>query len=388
MLNVAMPAEGLQFRRTGLGNYTYHLTQALAELQDDLRLTLIFNYLRHPQPGLANLDLPASVRARRGRWPIRLINLLLLTLDLPAELVYGRPDVLHVPDSVGPFRFRGRLVVTIHDLLVHVLPRLFPERYSAGYESAALEIYRRALPRTLERADALVAISHSTASDLQELFGVSPDRIRVIPYGVDERFRPLDNEECRPMLARYGLSERPFVLLVGRVEHRKNHVGALHAFQQLKRRGLLPDHMAVLCGGPGSGQDGAAAQAEIDELELGDDLQVIGYVDPEEMVHFYAGADALLFPSLYEGFGFPVLEAMASGTPVVTSTTSSLPEVAGSAGICVDPNDVEALAEATYRCLTDSELRRKMRDDGLARAREFTWQRAAADTLGVYKAAA
>jgi glycosyltransferase involved in cell wall biosynthesis len=186
------------------------------------------------------------------------------------------------------------------------------------------------------------------------------------------------------VLGRYGIGDRPYVLLVGRIEHRKNHVGALSAFRLLKRQGLLPDHQVVLCGAPGTGRDVPDIMAEVEALG-GEDLLLTQYVAPEDMPAFYSGAEALLFPTFYEGFGLPALEAMACGLPVTTSNVSSMPEVVGDAGYCVDPSDVEGMAEALWRSVCDDGARRRMSAAGIERARGFTWEKAARETVEVYR---
>jgi alpha-1,3-rhamnosyl/mannosyltransferase len=383
---VGFLGDGLQFGRTGLGNYAYYLLLALAERDDELRYTVFFNYLRRPPVQPRDLDLPCSahVRYRTSRYPNDFYSRCLYELGLPAELVYGRHHVLHSPDAVGPRRSAAPLVVTFHDLIPYVLPRLYPDRYTGLRETRAMQRYLRQVPLTLQRADRIIAISQNTAQDLQDIFHVPAERIDVIPYGRDPRFQPRPREDCLPVLRRYGLDDRPYVLLVGRVEYRKNHVTALRAIQLLRARGQLTDHRVVLCGGAVNASYGRRSQQEIDSLAM-DDLAVIGYVQPEDMPYFYAAASLLLFPTRYEGFGFPALEAMGSGIPVVTSGNSSLPEVVGPAALLVDSEDVEELAEATARTVYDEPLRAQLIQAGLRQAATFSWARAAGETVAAYR---
>jgi glycosyltransferase involved in cell wall biosynthesis len=375
-------ADGLQWRRMGAGNYAYHLIRALPRVAEGLCFTWLFNYFRKPQIDPATLDLPRGHQcsSRTTRVPGRWLHSLFYERAWPAELVYGRHDVLHSPDFLAPLQTGARVVLTVPDLIDFVLPRDFPEIYGEGRGG----LIRRLLPKNLARAEHVIAISESTANDLSELFDLPRKKISVVYYGIDPSFRPLSPEEFRPVLGRYGIGDRPYVLLVGRIEHRKNHVGALSAFRLLKRQGLLPDHQVVLCGAPGTGRDVPDIMAEVEALG-GEDLLLTQYVAPEDMPAFYSGAEALLFPTFYEGFGLPALEAMACGLPVTTSNVSSMPEVVGDAGYCVDPSDVEGMAEALWRSVCDDGARRRMSAAGIERARGFTWEKAARETVEVYR---
>jgi glycosyltransferase involved in cell wall biosynthesis len=212
-----------------------------------------------------------------------------------------------------------------------------------------------------------------------ELLGIDPARISVTHLGVDARFRPPDPEERAAFLQRQQLV-RPYILAVGTLEPRKNLPGLLRAYARLAPE--VP-HDLVLVGAEGwlTGE----IHATLEKLRLGGRVRMTGFVADDDLPHWYGGADLFAFASLYEGFGLPVVEAMACGVPVVTSNVSSLPEVAGDAAVLVDPADVDAIADGLRRVLTDTDLARRLRHSGLKRAARFTWEQTAARTVAVYR---
>ena len=258
-------------------------------------------------------------------------------------------------------------MITIHDLLPLRYPELFP-RVTVAHS-------RTSWKGAARRAARVITGSEHTKGELVELLGVEPARVAVTPYGVSPRFRTMDVDAAW-LRERFGIDRR-YVLCVGTLEPRKNMVGALRAFREVAR--TVDDVLLVLVGG------GGWRNAEF-EAELGDRdrLCLTGHVSDEELARLYAGASCFLYPSLYEGFGLPVLEALASGTPVVTSDRASLPEVVGDAGLSVSPQDVDALADAVTRVLTDPDLAADLRRRGLARAALRTWDSCAAATVAVY----
>jgi len=226
----------------------------------------------------------------------------------------------------------------------------------------------------------VLADSESTRNDVIELLGASPDRVRVVYPGVDARFRRVqDAQALAGVRQHYHLPER-FVLGVGTLQPRKNLQRLIEAYAQLE---LSADIKLVVFGGTGWMYEGIFQRVE--ELGLQDAVCFPGYAADEDLPALYTLADLFAFPSLYEGFGLPPLEAMACGTPVVTSNVSSLPEVVGAAALTVDPYDVKALANAMWRLLNEPSLRSTMVQRGLAQAREFTWSRAAEKLLHVYQ---
>ena len=239
----------------------------------------------------------------------------------------------------------------------------------------------RAVPPSLARADLILADSESTRRDLVELLSVDPSRIRVIYPAVDPTFRPSDAACVQGVRELYAIGEQSYILSVGTLQPRKNYVRLLQAFAQIRRDSGLPHHL-VIAGGPGWLYE--PIYQAIQDLALGDSVHLLGYVDEGDLPALYTGAELFAFPSLYEGFGFPVLEAMACGTPVVSADSSSLPEAAGQAALLVPPTDTMALAEAMGRVLSESHTRAELIRRGYLQCRRFRWEDAARSLLTSY----
>lgn len=315
-----------------------------------------------------------QVELRFSRLPTGnpLVRILWEQAILPFQLVREGIDLFHSLAFVQPILTSCPGVVTIYDLSF----LLFPQ----GFNPWKRLYLRYMTPYSAHRSRRVIALSHNTKGDLSRFFRVSEEKIEVIPCGVDPRFRPLNGDLVSRFRQRRGLPER-MILFVGTIEQRKNLSLLLEAYAQIKKD--IP-HALVLAGARGWGADGVFAQAE--RLGLAD-LIFAGYVEQEELPLWYNAADLLAYPSLYEGFGLPPLEAMASGTPVVASNVSSLPEGVGDAGVLVDPQNKEEIAEAMLQVLRDKGLQEEMRKRGLERAKKFTWQGAAEETVRVYEEA-
>lgn len=362
---------GLDRRPTGIGRYALELLRALAKLpgraeivllttERDPSATAAFGFESHALPGCRRL--PALLTVGN------------LVVSLAASRY--RLDLVHDPNGIAPFlgpSGRARRVVMIHD----ACPRVCPDEHNR------LDTwrYRALLPRAAENADLVLTNSAHSRQDLERYLDITSTRSRVIPGGVDERFRPIPAGDKRDeVLAGYGI-RRPYLLYLGAVNGRKNIPRLLMAFAQVH-----PRHPGLTLVIAGSRQWGATPiDVTRRRLELGDRVHFPGYVDDADLPALYSGAEAFVFPSLYEGFGLPVLEAMACGTPTITSRTSSIPEVAGDAAILVDPLDVDAIAEAMERVLGDPEMASRLRARGLDRAGQFTWESAARKTLNAYQ---
>ena len=265
--------------------------------------------------------------------------------------------------------------MTVHDLIF--------ERYPQHHTLANRTFLRVAMPLFVRRADAIIAVSMHTKRDVLELYGTSPHKIHVVEEGIEERFRPVAEEEIRMVLERHSI-RKPYLLMVGTLEPRKNHALAFEALARLKAAGWR--HCLVVAGSRGWLFD--AIQSNVERLQLADDIIFTGHVPDADLPALYSGADCLLMPSLYEGFGIPVLEAMACGTPVVCSKASSLPEVAGQAARYIESMTGEDLAETVRQVLSNPETSAQMRTEGLHRASRFHWRDAAMQTVDVYRSTA
>jgi glycosyltransferase involved in cell wall biosynthesis len=313
--------------------------------------------------------------AHLSRWPTRrpAVRILWEQLAQPFEARRRGIDLLHAPFCVGPLVAPCPVIVSVHDLSFYRYPELFRPMNRR---------YLQPFTRWSTRGARLVlASSESTRRDVLDILGVRPERVAVVPLGVDGTLQPVTDREALAAFRRArGLPER-FILYLGTLEPRKNLPTLLAAYAHLAGRPGFR-HTLVIAGGRGWYYD--AIDAVVERLGLGGRVLFPGYVPDEDLPLWYSAADLFVYPSLYEGYGLPPLEALACGTPVVTSDASSLPEVVGDAGLTVPAEDDLALAEAMARLLADDALRADLRARGLARARTQSWQRVARETARAY----
>ena len=296
-------------------------------------------------------------------------------IHVPWVLMRERPDVYHAPHYVLPTGVRARSVVTIHDCIHLMFPQYLPNRAAHAYARATMW-------SAAKRSSCILTVSEASKRDILHFFSVPSDKVVVIPNAIDERFwRPFSEEDVWRVRERYQLDQR-FVLYVGNIKPHKNLVRLIEAFSEL-RRGDFDDVRLLIIGDEISKLP--ALRRAVHRHKLHKHVRFLGYLPDETLAILYRLASVFVFPSLYEGFGLPPLEAMASGTPVVTSNVSALPEVTGDAAVLADPYDVESIVEGIRRVLSDPELAAEMRRKGLIRAREFSWERSVAKTLEVYQ---
>lgn len=361
-------------RRAGLGRYAQKLLEHLLRLDDENQYLVFYHQPRRavvspPLDSLPRLTFPTSAK------PWRMSVLLAHFLRIPMDRLLPDVQIFHATDHLLPPLRRARTVFTIHDLIF----RFYPQ-YHLPLNRWFLSLM---IPRFLQAADAIIAISHHTKRDVMRLYGVDEAKIQVIHEGVDADFRPQPPERIAEVRGRHHLP-RQYILYVGTIEPRKNLGALLEAYLLLKQRarGVQVPKLAIV------GKKGwlyGGFFRRLRETGLEKETVLTGYVPDEDLPAIYSGALFFVYPSFYEGFGLPVLEAMACGVPVICSQASSLPEVAGEAALLVNPHDVGELAEAMMRLLTDEEMRRRLRGEGLKRAALFTWEEAARRTLRVYR---
>ena len=359
----------------GIGRYVRELTAALA-IEDpvtDYRLFVAGSKReRLPHPPGPNFDWCRTILT--PRWLARIWQR--AQLPLPVEAFTGLVDLFHATDFVLPPTLpRARSLLTVHDLSFIRVP---------DAASPSLKRYLEAVvPRSVERADHVLADSQATKDDLIEIYRTPPDKISVLYSAVDGRFgRVTDEMALQEVLNRHNLKDIKYVLSVGTVQPRKNYSGAIRALSKIRDQGI--DLHYAVAGGRGWLED--EMYRSIRETAMEDRVHILGFVPDEDLPALYSGARALLAVSLYEGFGLPVLEAMACGTPVITSNLSSLPEVAGDAGILVDPLDTEAISDAIMRLLTDAALRQQLVAAGFEHVKRFSWTSAASQLKSIYDA--
>lgn len=377
MLRVAVNAVPLRSPLTGVGQYIRHLMAAI-EARGDVELR--YFYASHwgrkavASPVVAIDDVKRVVK--------KVLPYPYIVTRAGQRLVFSggmrliRPQLYHEPNYVA-LPWDGPLVVTVHDLsFVH---------HAASHPKERLDHLARYLPSTLERATHVITDSETVRREALAHFGLDPRRVTAVHLGVGPEFAPRSADETAPVLAKLGLTHGGYVLSVGTLEPRKNLSLAIRAWASLPPEVRIARPLAI-AGMKGWLNDSLVTLVE--RLEREGAVRFLGYVDQHDLPFLYAGALALAYPSRYEGFGLPVVEAMACGVPVVTSSASCLPEVAGEAALLVDPDDEGAMANALKRLVEDAALRERLRAAGLARAREFTWTRCAERTLEIYRAAA
>lgn len=365
----------------GIGRYTRELVRALMRQDVQNQYTFLAACGGVPDPGAALQDISPHTNARTLRLPLsdRALNVLWHRLRVPmaVEWLTGALDIYHSPDfSLPPVR-RAHTILTVHDLSFMRVP----ECSDPHLRAYLLQV----VPASVRRADVVLADSESTRRDVMELLQVPAARVQVVYAGVEERFQRIRDARALEMVRqRYQLPPR-FVLAVGTLQPRKNYERLIEAYARLERA-IRSQVKLVIVGGEGWMYEGIYHR--VHELKLQDTVLFPGFVADEHLPALYSLAELLAFPSLYEGFGLPPLEAMACGTPVVCSNASSLPEVVGSAALAFNPLDVNALTEALARGLGDPSLRAVLAQRGLIQARYFTWSQAAARLLEVYEATA
>ena len=339
---IVIDADVLGRERTGDETYVRALLRELADAPEE-----IFAVTRRP-------DLvPSGIEAVELRARIQVVR---MTFGLPRVLRRLSPDLAHFLYAIPP-GYRGRAVVTVHDLSFEHFPDVmtFTDRL----------LFKTQVPRSVRRADRVLTGSEWTKRDLVERYGVPPEEVTVTPYAFDPVFRP--NGARR--------EGAPYALFVGAIQPRKDPVAALEALA------LVDGDLRLVLVGPEK-RDGVQVREAISRLGLEQRVELAGHVSQEQLAELYRGAACLVFPSRYEGFGLPVLEAMASGTPVVATATASVPEVAGGAAVLVEPGRPAALADGIRRALADRE---RLAAAGLERARQFSWGETARQTLAVYR---
>ena len=362
-------------QQAGIGRLVRGLVGALIEQQPDLDIRLLaVGRITPEQQAQAPLPLHATPLDERSM--VRLWHRLNLPYPRVEWFTGGPLDIFHATDFVLPPSGARRTLLTIHDLAF-----LF-------YPDAAMPSLHRYLnvvvPRSVRRADALIADSRHTANDLTEQWQVSPDRITVVQGAVDhERFQPITDADRRQTVRRrYGLNERPYILALSRLEPRKNYVRLIEAFAQARQEGKLPHRLVI---GGKQGWLYEPIYARVQELGLADHVHFPGFIADEDLPALYSDAAFFAYPSLYEGFGLPIIEALACGAPVLAGDNSCLPEAGGPGAIYVDAASSESIAEGILRLACDESLAKRLATVGREHALQFTWQRSAVQLLAAYQ---
>jgi glycosyltransferase involved in cell wall biosynthesis len=370
-MRIGLDATAAVAQGAGIGRYTRELLRALsaADPHNHYRLFFASRARPHALPALGP-NFHVTALPFHDVWLARAWQR--ARLPLPVEWLTGPLDLFHSPDFTLPPTHRNtRTLLTVHDLSF--------VRDPGSAAPTLLSYLNTVVPRSVRRADHILADSQATKDDLIELYRTPAEKISVLYCGVEPAFRSVaDPKILAGVRAKYGLGGAPFIFSVSTLQPRKNYVRLIQAFAQLP----AAEFQLVIAGGRGWLFD--SIFAEVERLKLDGRVLFPGFVADADLPALYSAARVFAYPSLYEGFGLPLLEAMACGTPVVASTASCLPEVAGAAALLVPPTDVDGLAAALRRLATDEVLRADFIAKGRARAREFTWERAAQQLLRIY----
>ncbi len=368
-MRVIVDARVIQDHFPGIARYTFNLARALAEISPEDEFVLLYDP-RAPNAhhNLAELQHGPHVRLLPSAAPLFSLS---EQWRIPRQLASLTPSVIHAPYYIRPYLMPAPVVFVAYDLI----PLKYPEYFSL-HERLAFQFTMRLSLRT---AQAIVSTSRSTAQDLQQFYGVPPERLVVIPGAADAHFIPQPAFTIATLRAKYHLPER-YALYLGSNKPHKNLVRLVESWAHVSAQ--APEVKLVIAGHWDPRYEQAKERAKA--LQLEEKVLFAGPIADADLPALYSGAEVFIFPSLYEGFGLPVLEAMACGVPVICSNTSSLPEVAGDAALMVDPTDVPALSQAIARVLADAGLRQHLREKGLARAAMFSWHRAAQEMLVLY----
>jgi glycosyltransferase involved in cell wall biosynthesis len=365
-MRIAFDAYHALFQSGGIARYARGLISAIAEIQNNSHLILFYN--RFCEKGKPWRPPNGNSRIKQVFVPRRLLQGVWETLKWPpAEFFCGSIDLFHGLHFVLPPVRKARRILTVHDLTYLKYPDYFLNRElnECGYQ--------RELPMSLARTDAVIAVSQKTREDLIEILKIPQEKVRVIHEGVDAHFfNPVEEKKKAAIRALYDLTSPYIVFLVGTPEPRKNLLKTVDAARQ------AAPHFTLALIGP---------RKPLKLLLKGDfrNVNFTGVVPEEHLPALLSGARISLYPSLYEGFGLPVLESMACGTPVITSNRGALPEVAGNAALFVDPEDLDSIAGAILELINDDVLQNRLKIAGRKRAAEFTWQNTAKATLSLYR---
>ena len=368
-MKIAIDATGAVGKRTGVGIYIYNLVEQLSKLDKDNDYLLYLNYFR---PGKTN-PFKNNLRAATNRIPARVQRFLQNNCRLPIEIFTGKIDLFHGPNYFIP-PSKAKRIVTIHDLTFL--------RYPGTMVAGDAAYYGKYVPKSIEQADHVITISNSTKNGLVEKLGVPEEKITVTHLAAGKEFKPIEDRALiDKVLEKYNL-EPEFMLTVCTLEPRKNLITLIKTLDILKKRGKLNQKLVVV---GGSGWKNEALFSEINRLNLQEDIILPGYINQADLPYLYNACSVFLFPSFYEGFGIPPLEALSCSAPSICSNTSSIPEVVGDAAILIEPKNAELWAEKIANLLDNPSLQKELKQKGPLQAGKFSWEKTAKETLEVYK---
>lgn len=360
--------------KAGAGYYASNLVDALAKIDSKNQYILypFFYYIYHPDFKSVQKPLVNNFHIKFERMPKRIIDFI-WTSGIPKKWILGKVDVLHSTTFCAPKDHYGKLIVTIYDLSFLTHPQCHVEANRRHCLQGTID--------SINYADTIIAISHHGKNELLKYFDINEDKIKVVHLAAKDIFKPANDEAKEEVLGKYDISEE-YIFNLGTLEPRKNIKTLIEAYARLPA--IVKRKNRLIIGG-GRGWLNSEIDKLVKSLNIQQYIKFIGYVKEEDLPALYSAAKLFVYPSLYEGFGLPVLEAMACGTPVITSNSSSLPEIAGDAAILVEPADTKQLTDYMLLLINDEKLRHQMSLKGMEQAKKFSWEKTARETLDIYE---
>lgn len=367
-MNIAIDARGANiYKGTGIGTYTFNILKNILDIDKSNSYTLFWSGEDYEKIKTENTNvILASTKSRR----------FFEQYYFPKSIKKSNIDLFHIPQNgIGlSSNLKCKKVVTIHDLI----PYIMPETVGKGYLSKFLE----EMPRIVREADGIITVSEWSKRDIIRFFPDSKDKVFVTPLAADSKYKPIDKNICRDILSKKYNITLPYILYIGGFSPRKNVVSLVDAFSGIFKD-LSTKHNLVIVG---FNKDDYTTLAKICSVNsISSNVIFTGFVPEEDLPVLYNGSEAFVYPSLYEGFGLPPLEAMSCGVPVITSNLTSIPEVVKDGGMLIDPNDAENLKAVLIELLNNDNLKKHYREKGLKRASAFSWHNTAFNTLKIYK---
>jgi glycosyltransferase involved in cell wall biosynthesis len=379
----------------GVGHYTFFLVSNLLRIDKKNEYVLFFDNLLSKDAAEEMIEGAENVKIKffpfhqyKHYLPFAFSHILTASALQKEEL-----DIFHSPAYTLPLAYRGKSIVTVHDLAIYKNPKWFPRNFLVGQSFSTKTL----VPKSLKKATKIIAVSKNTKKDITEIFKINSEKVEVIYEGVEFRNLPgkletacgVESEICfEDLKVKYDIKNN-YVLFLGTIEPRKNIPALVHAFCGLisENKNLEQKYQLIIAGAKGWKYENVFKEIEACQKKLGarGEIKYIGYVPGREKFTLMKGATCFVFPSFYEGFGLPVLEALSLGVPTITSDKSSLPEIVGSAAILVDPEKKIEILEALKKILTDKNLQEEMGKRGVIQAEKFNWKKCAEETLRIYE---
>lgn len=373
-LKIGIDAHILYDPVAGIRNYLYNLLNEFGHMDSNQQFILFgnSNVLKNYNLDYKNMEINKSFIPTIGSHFISSLNPLWYKFYLPLQLRNRNIDVFFSPNFVLPSLFKGKIVLTIHDLGPIVNPELYARRYRL--------YFRRIVEQGARKSDKIITGSQNAKNDLVNWLGINNDKIEVVYHGSEERFKEITNRTLiNKTLSDYKI-QSDYILFVGQISERKNISTLIETYKKLKKEYLIKERLLLV---GKLGHNHSKILKLIKKLDLEKDIYIINYVSEDKLPVIYSAAKLFVFPSIFEGFGFPVLEAMACGTPVIAANATSIPEVTGDAGMLFEPKNVNDLTSKIWKVLDNESLRNKLKYRGLNRVKQFTWRRTAKHTLAI-----